>query len=93
MHHEVRIDASVSASPTDSATTVRNLPSPGVGRWTARRKAEIVIAVRDGTLAIIDARKRYNLSFDELKEWSTAYGRHGQAGLQSKHTHVFQRQR
>jgi hypothetical protein len=93
MHHEVRIEAGVSASPTDPGATVRDLPSPGVGRWTASRKAEIVIAVRDGTLAIIDARKRYNLSFDELKEWNTAYGRLGQAGLQSKHTHVFQRRR
>jgi len=39
--------------PQGTILTNADLPPAGVGRWTARRKAEIVIALRGGKSALV----------------------------------------
>jgi hypothetical protein len=42
------------------------LPAPDTARWTHRRKAAVVIAVRAGKITSSEARERYVLSLEEL---------------------------
>jgi hypothetical protein len=67
--------------PEGFPLSLNDMPPPGIKRWMARQKAEIVIAVESGLLSIVDACKRYDLSPDEFLAWKTAFGRHGMEGL------------
>jgi hypothetical protein len=58
-----------------------DLPSPGTERWVARRKAQVVRAVRNGRLSLDQACERYRLSPDEFLAWERTITRHGVAGL------------
>jgi len=55
--------------PQGTILTKADLPPAGVGRWTARRKAEIVIALRGGLLSLEEASERYSLTVEELAAW------------------------
>lgn len=57
------------------------LLSPSTKRWTARRKAEVVIAVSDGRLSREEACRRYQLSEEELLAWEDAFKTYGNPGL------------
>jgi hypothetical protein len=57
------------------------LPPPQTRRWVARRKAQVVAAVRDGLLSFEDACHRYSLSAEEFTSWEQAIDRHGVGGL------------
>ena len=48
------------------ALTLDDLPPPDTKRWVARRKAEVVAAVRDGVLSFDHACQRYNISAEEF---------------------------
>lgn len=61
--------------------TLDDLPPPNTQRWVARRKAEVVAAVRAGLLTLEDACRRYNLSYEEFQTWESAIDRHGLGGL------------
>jgi transposase-like protein len=58
-------------------------------RWTARRKAEIVVAVERGRLTPQRACTRYGISQEELDGWIELYERHGLAGLSTTKTQHF----
>ena len=58
-----------------------SLPPPDTRRWVARRKAEVVTAVRAGLLTFEEACERYNLSAEEFGAWERAIDRHGMRGL------------
>ena len=62
----------------------RHLPPPGGRLWTARRKAAVVLAIRNGTLRLGEAYDRYMLSEEELSGWEAAFDQDGVAGLQVK---------
>ena len=47
--------------PDGSPLTIADLPTPGTKRWVARRKAEVVAAVRGGLLSLEEACSRYTL--------------------------------
>ena len=64
----------------DAFSSMRELPSPGQ-RWTVRRKAALIEAVRGGWLAIDEACQRYNLSVDEFLAWERDLDRYGVPGL------------
>ena len=66
-----------------SNATLDDLPPPSTTRWVARRKAEVVIAVRGGLLTLEDACRRYTLSVEEFLSWQRAVERHGMAGLRA----------
>lgn len=50
--------------------------SPGQ-RWTVRRKAALIKAVRGGWLAIDEACQRYNFLVDEFMAWERELDRYG----------------
>jgi hypothetical protein len=58
-------------------------------RWVARRKAELVAAVRGGLISLEDACKRYELSEDEYRSWERLITRHGMRGLRSTRTQKY----
>jgi len=73
--------------PTGSPLSIADLPPPGAKkRWGARRKAEVVTAVRGSLLSLEEARNRYMLTVDEFLSWQYSVDRHGLAGLRSTRT-------
>ena len=80
-------------SPTNDAwadafSPMRELPSPGQ-RWTVRRKAALIEAVRGGWFAIDEACQRYNLSVDEFLAWERDLDRYGVPGLRSTRYQIY----
>jgi transposase-like protein len=71
-----------SANPPD-------LPPSDRKRWVARRKAEIVDAVRNGKMNIEDACRYYRLSAEEFAAWERAIEAHGVAGLRVTRLQVY----
>jgi hypothetical protein len=70
-----------SATPDAGMTDLSDLPPPETSRWVARRKAQVVEAVRNGRLTLEGACRRYNISFEEYDSWTRAIERHGVRGL------------
>jgi hypothetical protein len=70
--------------PLGLPLTVETLPPAETTRWVARRKAEVVAAVKGGLLSIEEACERYNLSLEELILWQRAVERSGVPGLRVK---------
>ncbi len=69
--------------PTGQHLGLDDLPPVGMVRWVARRKAELVAAVRGGLISLEDACQRYELSEDEYRSWERLITRHGMRGLRS----------
>jgi hypothetical protein len=67
--------------PAGELLTLDALPAPNTGRWTPRRKAEVVAAVRGALLTFDEACDRYGLALEELTNRQRAVGRSGIAGL------------
>ena len=63
--------------PGGSRLTIADLPAPGTKRWIARRKAEVVVAVRGGLLSLEEVCNRYKLTVDELLSWQRSLQRSG----------------
>lgn len=57
------------------------LPSPETKRWSSRRKAAILVAVRTGVVTRQEACERYFLSEEEFASWEVAFDRAGIHGL------------
>ena len=60
-----------------------DLPPPNTTRWVTRRKAAVVVAVRNGKITIEGALRRYQLSEEEFLSWQRAFEAHGLAGLRA----------
>jgi hypothetical protein len=74
--------ASAPDVPEDGARSrLSDLPPPETERWVAKRKAQVVGAVRDGRLTLDEACTRYRLSPDEFLTWERMIDRHGLPGL------------
>ena len=58
--------------------------SPEHIRWSARRKAAVVNAIRDGSLSWADAKTMYALSLEELATWQAVVAEGGPAALRAK---------
>ena len=69
--------------PLGNEMTLADLPPPNTKRWVARRKAEVVSAVRGGLWSIDDACARYGLSVDEFLSWTKAIDDFGMQGLRT----------
>ncbi len=52
--------------PTGEPLALDNLPPPNLKRWIARRKAELVAAVRAGLIDLDDACTRYGITTEEF---------------------------
>lgn len=57
------------------------LPPADTKRWSSRRKAAVVVAMRTGIITREEACERYLISNDELVGWEAAFDRSGIPGL------------
>jgi hypothetical protein len=65
------------------------LPPADTKRWSCRRKAAVVVAVRAGVLGRQKACERYLLSPEELAAWETAFDQNGIHGLRITRLQVY----
>ena len=70
-------------APDGGPLTLSDLPPPNTRRWSARRKAEVVAAVRGGLLSLDEACNRYTLTVEEFLSWQASIDQHGLAGLRT----------
>ena len=73
----------------DASVALLDLPSPETKRWVVRRKATVVAAVRNGSLSLQEACRRYKLSVEEFLAWQRAIDRHGVPGLRVTRLQVY----
>jgi hypothetical protein len=73
--------ATLVVGPCGDVLTHRELPPTFRLRWTARRKAEVVIAVETGILSLNEACARYLISPEEFFTWKNDYARQGMESL------------
>src|SRR6185437_9292679 len=64
--------------------TVFDLPKFGE-RWVPSRKTIVALAVRSGMITAEEASTRYQMSLEELHEWTTLLERFGPKGLRLSH--------
>jgi hypothetical protein len=83
MGNGVRPTTSYVIGPDGGPLTYADLPAPETRRWVARRKAEVVAAVRGGILSLDDACARYALTVEEFLSWEHAIKQHGLSGLRA----------
>jgi Protein of unknown function (DUF1153) len=81
MAHDGRVFAKSVMGPDGLPLTLADLPPPGAARWVARRKAQVVAAVRGGLLSLEEAETRYALTVEEFLAWRDAVDRFGLSGL------------
>ena len=75
--------------PTGATLTLDQLPPAGTFRWVARRKAEVLAAVRGGLLTRSDALCRYRISDEEFSLWERALDCAGLPGLRVTRVQVY----
>ena len=68
---------------------IPELPSPDTQRWVVRRKAVVVHAVRNGTITLQEACRRYNLSVEEFLGWQRAIEQYGIPGLRVTRLQIY----
>ncbi len=67
--------------PFGELLTVERLPPADTVRWVARRKAQVVCAVRGGLISRQEACDRYGISDEELFSWEKLLDDHGLRAL------------
>ena len=72
----------------DTFDSVPELPRPSQ-RWTVRRKAAVVEAVRGGWMPIEEACDLYNISVDEFLAWERDLDRYGLHGLRTTRYQIY----
>jgi hypothetical protein len=65
------------------------LPSTTDRRWTIRRKAGVLEALRRGALTLEEASQRYALSLEELRAWERDLERYGVHGLRATRLQIY----
>jgi Protein of unknown function (DUF1153) len=78
----------ISAANDDWMASVPELPRP-TQRWTVRRKATIVQAVRGGWVPIEEVCDLYNISVDEFLAWESYVDRYGVHGLRTTRYQIY----
>jgi Protein of unknown function (DUF1153) len=67
------------------------LPPPDTKRWTIRRKAAVLAAIRTGLITREEVYRRYQLSEEELFSWERAFEAHGLGGLRVTRLQMYRR--
>jgi uncharacterized protein DUF1153 len=67
------------------------LPPSNTRRWTIRRKAALIAAIRGRALTLEQARRRYSLSVEELSAWERDFDQHGMYGLRATRLQIYRR--
>jgi hypothetical protein len=83
-------------SPNEPITADRDrnlllsgLPPAETRRWSSRRKAAIIVAIRAGVLNRQEAYERYTLSLEELAAWEAALDQNGIPGLRVTRLQIY----
>ena len=66
------------------------LPALNTRRWTIRRKAAVLQALRSG-LTLAQSLERYALSVEEIRAWERDLERHGLYGLRATRVQIHRR--
>jgi|SRR5690242_5098623 uncharacterized protein DUF1153 len=85
---EAQSDPPHDHSAFDVFARMPELPSQNE-RWTARRKAAVIEAVRGGWVPIDEICRLYNLSIDEFLAWERDMDRNGLPGLRSTRYQIY----
>jgi hypothetical protein len=80
-----------SADDPNNADEIGVMPElPSLSRrWTVRRKAAVIEAVRGGWVPIEEVCRLYKLSVDEFLAWERDIDRHGIHGLRSPRYQIY----
>ena len=83
----------IDAVNAENWTDVQGIPElPRAGqRWTVRRKAAVVEAVRGGSVPIDEACVLYNISIDEFISWERDLDRYGVHGLRTTRYQIYRK--
>jgi hypothetical protein len=73
----------------DDNFDLTKLPPPDIKRWVVRRKAAVVRAVRNGSIGLQEACRRYTLSREEFRAWELAVDRYGIPGLRVTRIQIY----
>jgi hypothetical protein len=81
----------IDAADVEDGIDVLGLPElPRTGqRWTVRRKAAVIEAVRGGWMPIHEACVLYNISIDEFIAWERDLDRYGVPGLRTTRYQIY----
>ena len=71
--------------------SLETLPPVDTVRWTMRRKARVVYAVKNGILQRDEACKRYSISPAELSSWEWMVEKYGVSGLRTTRIQQYER--
>jgi hypothetical protein len=83
------MDGDFDADPrVAAACSMPKLPSPKQ-RWTIRRKASVIDAVRGGWVPIEEVCQLYDLSPDEILAWERDIDRYGIHGLRVTRLQIY----
>jgi hypothetical protein len=77
------------AVDTEKKRLLSGLPRAETQRWSCRRKAAVVAAIRGGVLSSQEACDRYMLSLEELAGWEAALDRNGIPGLRITRLQIY----
>jgi len=56
---------------------------PGIEKWTAKRKAELVLEIIKGHKTIVDAAREHDLKQSDIQNWIHTFMEYGRQGLKS----------
>ncbi len=73
----------------DVSAAIADLPAANTRRWVVRRKAVVVQAVRNGSISLQEACRRYHLSVEEFLAWQRAIDRYGIPGLRVTRLQIY----
>ena len=88
MRSHTQTDAPAKDDWIDVLDLVPELPSPRQ-RWTVRRKAAVIEAVRGGWVPIEEACSLYDISIDEFLAWERNMDRYGVHGLRTTRYQIY----
>ena len=77
------------AADRDKSRLLSGLPPAETKRWSCRRKAAVVVAIRAGVLRRQEACERYMLSLEELAAWEDALDKYGIPGLRVTRLQIY----
>jgi uncharacterized protein DUF1153 len=71
--------------------TIREVQVPNfnIRRWTIRRKAAVIQALRSGALTMEEACERYALSVEEMRRWQQDFDCYGVHGLRATRMQIY----
>jgi Protein of unknown function (DUF1153) len=80
-----------SRRPANPARSKEDLAPPPADtkRWSSRRKAAVILAMRSGVITRTEACERYTLSDEELAGWEAAFDQNGIPGLRTTRLYCY----